>query len=298
MLGIGGGGDIVGALAVARLCESLGSEFVLGGVAWERFAVDPYPGPRPIDQIRGKMLGRATVLAESDTATYDGLLFAESRMAGFLGAPTVLVDVTQGPVAAGESIAEAAEALGCDLVIALDVGGDVLAHGREPELASPLCDAVMLAAVVGAGERVPILAAVFGPGCDGELTVTEVLERIAGLARDGGWLGTWALPAPIADELARAAGEIPTEASLQAIRCARGETGRVPIRDGRRHVELGPIGAITFFFDPQIAFDGEAPLARAVADAGSLDAARDILDEMGVKSELDYERNRMQQGLH
>jgi len=34
VLGIGGGGDVVGSLAVARFCESLGTDFVLGGVAW------------------------------------------------------------------------------------------------------------------------------------------------------------------------------------------------------------------------------------------------------------------------
>ncbi len=53
VLGIGGGGDVVGALAVARLCESLGTPFVLGGVAWERTPVDPHPGPRPLAEIRG-----------------------------------------------------------------------------------------------------------------------------------------------------------------------------------------------------------------------------------------------------
>jgi len=31
-------------------------------------------------------------------------------------------------------------------VVLLDVGGDVLAHGHEPGLGSPLCDAVLLAA--------------------------------------------------------------------------------------------------------------------------------------------------------
>src|SRR5207237_99761 len=64
VLGIGGGGDVVGALAAARLCQSFGAEFRLGGVAWERFPVDPYPGPRSIDQISGgKRLGPAAVLA-------------------------------------------------------------------------------------------------------------------------------------------------------------------------------------------------------------------------------------------
>ena len=42
MLGVGGGGDVVGALAIARICEvARDAEFVLGGVAWERIAIDP-----------------------------------------------------------------------------------------------------------------------------------------------------------------------------------------------------------------------------------------------------------------
>ncbi len=51
--GMGGGGDVVGALATARLCQAFGAEFVLGGVAWERWPIDPHPGPRALDEILG-----------------------------------------------------------------------------------------------------------------------------------------------------------------------------------------------------------------------------------------------------
>jgi len=61
---------VVGALAVARLCESLGTPFTLGGVAWERLPIDPHPGPRPLAQIQGgRRLGEAAVLAGPRTAT-------------------------------------------------------------------------------------------------------------------------------------------------------------------------------------------------------------------------------------
>ena len=53
VLGIGGGGDAVGSLSVARHLEARGLEWVLGGVAWERFVVDPYPGPRSLAEIHG-----------------------------------------------------------------------------------------------------------------------------------------------------------------------------------------------------------------------------------------------------
>ena len=52
----------------------------------------------------------------------------------------------------------------------VDVGGDVLARGDEQGLASPLCDAVMVAGALRVAGRVKSLLAVIGPGCDGELT--------------------------------------------------------------------------------------------------------------------------------
>jgi hypothetical protein len=297
VLGIGGGGDVVGALAVARLCEALGTPFELGGVAWERFAVDPFPGPRRLDEVRGgRRIAPAALLADPETTTPDGIGFSESRMAGFLDRETVLIDVWGGAAAVAEGIAAAAAELGCDLAVYVDVGGDALAHGDEPGLASPLCDSIMLAGAARAADAVEPLGAIFGPGCDGELSIEEVLDRVAALGRDGAWLGAWGLTPQSADELGAAAREVTTEASLQAVRCARGETGEAPIREGRRSVRLGPIGALTFFFDVAAALERNLPLARAVTEAEGLEAARDRLAALGVRTELDYERSRAHEG--
>jgi hypothetical protein len=293
VLGIGGGGDVVGALAAARLCQSFGAEFRLGGVAWERFPIDPYPGPRSLDQIKGgKRLGPAAVLADENTTTPDGVPFSESRMAAFICSETVLLDVTPGPTAVAEGIASAAKTLGCDLCLLVDVGGDVLAHGDEAGLASPLCDALMLAAAARLAENLPTVAAVYGAGCDGELAPDEVLERIAELARAGALLGAWGLTPAVAEQIEAAARSVPTEASLMAVRCARGESGTAQIRSGKRTVQLTPLGALTFFFDPVVAVQRVAPLARAVAGASSLDAAQAALTRVGVRTELDLERAR------
>jgi hypothetical protein len=293
VLGIGGGGDVVGALAVARMCESLGTPFVLGGVAWERIPIDPHPGPRPLPEIRGgRPLGDAAVLAGPRTTTPQGVAFCEARMAAHLGTETVLVDVTGGTAGAADGIATAVTELGCDLLVCVDVGGDVLARGDEPGLASPLCDAVMAAAALQAADRVKPLLAVIGPGCDGELTAEEVLGRVAALARAGAWLGTWGLSPAIAAELDAAAAQVPTEASLQVVRCARGEVGHARIRHGRRSVELGPVGALTFVFDPLAAPPEALPLAHAVAEATSIEEGRAALAALGISTELDYERSR------
>ena len=74
-------------------------------------------------------------------------------MAAHLEAETVLLDVSGGAVSAAEGIAAAAEQLACDLLVCVDVGGDVLARGNERGPGEPLCDAVMVAAALRAGSR-------------------------------------------------------------------------------------------------------------------------------------------------
>ena len=293
MLGIGGGGDVVGALSSAVLCERLGTPAVLGGVTWERRPIDPRPGPRPAAEIvRGRLLGPGVLLAGPDTGTDDGVVFAESHMARLRGEPTVLVDPWPGARTVADGLERACAELDADLLVMVDVGGDVLGDGSEPGLASPLCDAVMLAAGVHLQQRGHAVAgAVFGPCCDGELTIDEVLDRLARVAAAGGLLGTDGLSPDVADVLDRACAVIPTEASAQAVRCARGEIGVAPIRGGRRQVTLSPLGALTFYFDPAVAAASVARLADAVRDADSLDEANEVLHGLDVQTELDYERS-------
>jgi hypothetical protein len=293
VLGIGGGGDVAGALSSALLCERLGTPAVLGGVTWERLPIDPKAGPRPVAEIVGaRPLGDGVLLAGPDTRTDSGVAFAESRMAAVRGEQTVLVDPNGGPHAVAEGLADACRALRADLLLLVDVGGDVLGDGSEPGLASPLCDAVMLAAGVHLKRRgLQVAGAVFGPCCDGELTLDELLDRLARLAAAGGIIGIEGMSPDVADDLDRACAQIPTEATAQAVRCARGEVGIAAIRGGRRQVTLSPVGALTFYFDPEVAAATVARLAHAVMGAGSLEEANEILHRLGVRTELDYERD-------
>jgi hypothetical protein len=297
VLGIGGGGDVVGALATAHLCRRMGVRPMVGGVTWERLPIDPRPGPRSADEILdARSIAPGVLLAGPQTRTLDGALFAESHMARVLGEDTVLVDVGLGPAAVAAGLDQAAAELGADLLAFVDVGGDVLADGNEPSLASPLCDAVMLAAaslVQRRGARA--LAAVFGPCCDGELTPEELLGQLARLAVNRGLIGVDAITPEMADELENAVREVPTEASAQAVRCARGELGIASIRAGRRTVPLSPLGATTVYFDPDRAVNGAARLARMVQGARDLDHAHQLLSADGIRTELDYERERSAQ---
>jgi hypothetical protein len=295
VIGIGGGGDVAGALAVAELSRLYhGGNPVVGGITWERRPIDPQPGPRGVSEIEGAEQLAPCVLAAgpSTRVRASGVHFAESHMAEFLRTDTVLVDPNGGPAAVAAGLAATAHRLGSDLTIFVDVGGDVLAHGDEPGLASPLCDSIMLAAAARmqrAGQAV--LGADFGAGCDGELTPAEVAARIAEVAAAGGLAGVRGLTPPIAARLGEAVRHIPTEASAQALLAFRGQVGLSKIRGGRRTVQLTPAAATTVFFDADTAVRSAARLAAAVYDAESLEHANDLLHELGVRSELDYERD-------
>src|SRR5258705_652244 len=295
ILGIGGGGDVVGALAVAEHCRLFnGADPIVGGVSWERRPIDPEPGPRAAAEIENATEIAPGVLAASgETVIRDrGIPFAESRVAGLLGVLTVLVDVTIGPVRLADGIEAAAQAMEADLIVFLDVGGDALAHGDEPGLGSPLCDAIMLGTADRLAERgVPVLGALFGTGCDGELTPSEVLDRLGEVAAADGLAGAVGLTPEVATLLERAVEVVPTEASAQAVRAFRGARGEVAIRDGRRTVLLSPVAALTFFFLIPVAVRSAARLALAVRDAGDLEEANAILHPRGVRTELDWERD-------
>jgi hypothetical protein len=295
VIGMGGGGDVVGALATsepARLYD--GAEPVLGGLTWERRVFDPVPGPRSVAEIAGaEEIAAGILLAGPDTRVRDrDVVFAESRMAEFLGQATVLIDINPGPASVAEGLAEAIAVLKSDLLVLVDVGGDVIAQGDEPGLRSPLADAVMLAAgglLSTSGQ--PVLVGIFGVGCDAELTPDQVLDRLSIVAAAGGMCGVRGLTGPVAERMEASMELVNTEASAQAVRAFRGGAGTATIRGGTRTLELSPVAAMTFYLDVDITIRAAGRLARAVADTGSLEEANDALNALGVATELDYERD-------
>jgi hypothetical protein len=294
VIGMGGGGDVVGALATAEAMRRYdGAEPLVGGLTWERRPIDPVPGARAMDEIEHAWpVADGVLLAGPRTGARGGeVVFAESRMAEVLGRPTVLVDPGPGATAVAAGLAEAVARLRRDLVVLIDVGGDVLAQGDEPGLRSPLCDALMLAA----GGRllelgVPCMLGIFGIGCDSELTTGEVLERLGAVAEAGGLCGARGLTGPVTERLEAALARVSTEASAQALRAFRGVRGEVSIRGGTRRFELTTLAAQTTFLDVRATLASVGRLAQAVAQAPGLEAANDALHALGVRSELDLER--------
>ena len=298
VIGVGGGGDVVGALATARFFEFLGLRFTLGGLSWERIVYDPVPGPRKLSEVRNvAALHRFAWMANRDSRTDTGVLFAESHMAAAIGRDILLLDINGGVTGVVDALETAMERLKIDLLAGIDVGGDSLAEGSEPGLRSPLADSIMLAACAELERRGRrALWGVFGYGSDGELTVDEIETALGKVAAAGGLLGAWGLTGKIAAELEAVVKTVPTEASALPLECFRGATGRREIRGGQRALKMTPLTTLTFFMSAAKLFDTLSRPARALKDSSSLDQANDALHGIGIRTELDFEREVMAPG--
>jgi hypothetical protein len=294
VVGVGGGGDVVGALATARFLEFCGLKFQLGGLSWERSVYDPIPGPRRLDEVvEVRAFHQYAWLAGAESKTNSGVYFAESKMAAFLGEEILLIDINGGVKGAVAALQAALKEFKADLLVGVDVGGDSLAEGGESGLRSPLADSIMLAAYAELEELgQPALWGVFGYGSDGELTVDEIERALSKIAGAGGLLGGWALTQQVVAELEEVIKTVPTEASAIPVECARGAWGERGIRQDQRKVKLTPLTTLTFFLSARVLYDTLSRPARAVKESASLEEANDALHAIGVKTELDLEREK------
>ena len=294
VIGVGGGGDVVGALAAARFVEFCGLDFTLGGLSWERYVYDPVPGPRSLDEIENiKLIHPRMGLANPQTKTRYDVYFAESKMADVLGRDVLLVDINGGVKGVVDGLELALKEFKADLLVGLDVGGDSLAQGGEKGLRSPLADSVMLAACAELEKQgVKTLWGVFGYGSDGELTTDELEKALSMVAKAGGFLGAWALTPKIVAEMQEVIKRVNTEASAIPVECALGAWGEKMIRLEERTVKLTPLTALTFFLSPSVVFQTLSRPAQALAGSTTLEEADEALHAIGLKTELDLERER------
>jgi hypothetical protein len=291
IFGIGGGGDVVGTLPTARLFENFGAETIIGGVAWERVIFDPMPGCRSLEEVEGvRPIDKTVWWAGPEARTKDGVRFTEARVAEMTGKDTILVSIADGPKALAQGIIEAASALNIDRVIGVDVGGDAIATGAEKGLRSPLCDAVVVAALAEVEREVPTMLGILGYGSDAELSTEEIDKNLSELAAAGGLLGAWGITTETADEMERLAKEVGTEASALPVNCFRGEQGLKAIRQGTCFVRLSPVCSVTFYLDPEVVAARGRSLAHIVRSCRSLEEANDALHTMGLRTEFDLER--------
>jgi len=295
LVGIGGGGDIVGTIPTADLLSMFDIKCVYGGLSWERFTFDPMPGPRKFEETKNvRKLNDVVWYANKDSITITGARFAESGFSEVIGEETLLVGIHSGPQAISEGILDAANKLDADLVIGVDVGGDVIAQGHEPGLMSPLADSMMTAAFARLEKEIPSIIGLFGYGSDGELTHEELEASVKIKLRKGAVIGSWGITHDALKELEKVIAVVPTEASRLPVLYSKGKCEETTIRKGTRNVSLSMASTVTFYFSPGVLYEN-SKLAKAVSNCRGLEEANDALHSLDIHTELDLEREMLQE---
>ena len=292
---VGGGGDAVTAAMLALAARREGLESFTASIVWERFSVDPVPGPIPLEELRGaERVGEFSAAVNGDTvAVRRGRRIAiqAANVARALNEKVYVVDAYRGARGIAQGLRELVELLGVDAVVGVDVGGDVVALGYEEELWSPLADSMGLAAVATTpAEGIEKVLAIHSPGADGELPPEYVLRRVASIAAIGGLRGARGITLQDIGVLERILRYAHSEASRVQLEAFRGGFGEALIRGGSRRVRLSPLQTITFFLDALKAL-ALAPLAQLVIGTDSVFDARRVLNSVGVYTELDLEED-------
>ncbi|MGW0736602.1 DUF1152 domain-containing protein [Streptomyces sp. NPDC002851] len=277
----GGGGDPIGT---ALVHASLGGEAdaVVLTYAWERPTVDPLPGPLAPDDFTILDHDALPVpLITADTKAIEPRASTLPRLAAHLPTTLALLDPHPGIENLADQIERTARTLGVDHLNVVDMGGDILAHGDEPTLASPLLDALALAACHLTGVRTTVHVA--APGLDGELPEATLLPRLTGHGTElDPTVPTWA---------ADVFRWHPSEASTLLAAAATGLRGRCVTRSGP--IPLTGHSGRVWHLPLAQALDHN-PLAQGLVEtrANTLAYAEEISLKLYGFSEIERERRR------
>ncbi|MFE0173807.1 DUF1152 domain-containing protein [Streptomyces sp. NPDC059002] len=279
----GGGGD---AVAAAMLHTALygddGEPALILTYSWDRLLVDPVPGPRsPADFIGLRQLTEHVWAVPGSATLKPPCAATLPRLAAELPHTFALIDPYAGTRGITRQLNELTAHFAPETIDLLDVGGDILAHGDEPTLRSPLADALTLAACTRAMASTQMRLLVAGPGLDGELPPDILHDRLG----------------PLVTKLTREHSQAitsvlrwhPSEATALLVATALGARGVCEVRDAGLPVPLTDEGPAVHRVDLATAFSNNR-LAQAVADTTTLTEAEERCRNICGISEIDYER--------
>ncbi|MBF6370366.1 DUF1152 domain-containing protein [Nocardia puris] len=281
----GGGGD---AISAAVLGHALADQIAVSAImswSWDRLLMDPLPGPRSAADFDG-LIDHGSGLYEvgPNASLNTGGLSTLPRLANHTNVPMLLADPEHGAVGLSRQLRRAAKVFNADLLLVVDVGGDILAAGHEPGLRSPLADSLALAAAVGTGLPTDVL--VTGLGLDGELALDELEHRLARLEA-----------ARLIDLQPQDAAELdgvwqwhPSEANALLAVAAAGWRGRV---ESQRDTTIVVDGRCTTVFRVEAGRLANDSIAADLASVGTLDHAEQLVRARRGISDIDIERKRL-----
>lgn len=284
-VGAGGGGDGLAALIVRHALHADTSRPVVASFSWDRYVLDPAPGPRSASDFDG-----LTTLTEHcwevtpTSRLRSGGTSTLTLLAQHTDARSFLLDPHAGAAGLHQQLREIVVATAADAVTLVDVGGDVIARGDERTLRSPLADSLTLAAL--AQLPVPCKVIIAGPGLDGELPADLVQDRCRALAAEEA-----VLTSSYVHRYLPALRQHPSEATSLLAAAALGTYGRAEIRDSASLVPVTRESATLFAaeFDAVLS---ENRLAQCLVGSRTLTDADAITVQTCGRSELAYERRK------
>lgn len=281
----GGGGDAITAAALGPALGLTDERPVVMTYAWDRLIIDPLPGPRSAADFTGLRKLAPDVLEILPTT--EAIPPAGStlpRLAAELPARLLLLDPAGGALGMARQIAAAVAYFRADRLALVDVGGDVLACGKDEGLRSPLADLLALAAC--SLVACPTTVLVPGAGVDCELPELLVRERIERFHGD-----RLTVVDSTAVKSTRGVYEWhPSEASGLFALAAEGVRGRVEVRDAGTQVTLSAATATVWACGAHSL--ASAGPAAEIAESRSLSAAATITRNLTGVCELDYETRK------
>ncbi|MEV0898886.1 DUF1152 domain-containing protein [Actinoplanes sp. NPDC049802] len=186
--GAGGGFDVYAGLPLALALWNNGTEVHLANLSFSELEL--------ID--RDAWISDHVVAVTHETATPDWY-FPEGTLARWLSRHDLPSTVHAFPPLGVQTLREAyrflVDRLDLDAIVLVDGGTDILCRGDENGLGTPVEDITSLGAV--AGIDVPVkLVTCLGFGIDAYHGVNhvQVLENLAALDREGGYLGALSIP--------------------------------------------------------------------------------------------------------
>ncbi len=288
VVGAGGAGDVVSSYVVCEVLRDLmGVKKCLPvALLWERWSLDPFPGPIPKELIRKARLSGCVWISGSSFVERPGYRFKPqaSAVAEVLGREVPSIDLWGGVSGFLECFDEL-RSLGYESVMLLDVGGDILARGWEEGLWSPLADSLSLAAASHLNESI---TAVLAPGADGELSQSYVMGRIAEASRYNGFLGAIGLLRDYLSIYELILPKTSTEAGKAAYLALKGDMGVKSIRKGTRTAEVTPATPVIYLLDTE-AVMSITTLPQVLRNVNNLKEAQRRAHELGIITELDLE---------
>lgn len=254
--GAGGGFDVYAGLPLALALRAAGKEVHLANLSFaDLFGLD-------LDV----WIDHDVAAIRPDTAAR-GDYFPERTLARWLALQGLPDTVYAFPLTGVRPLRAAYRTLldhlgGVDAVVLVDGGTDILMRGDEHGLGTPEEDMASLAAVAGLDDVPQRLVACLGFGVDSHHGVSHslVLENLAALDREGGYLGAFSLPRDsdegglYLDAVAHAQRSTPDHPSIvngSVAAAVRGDFGDVRFTERTRGSELfiNPLMALYFCVD-------------------------------------------------